>query len=281
MENQITASIKEITPEMAKEILENNHADQRKIKESRVRKYAEEIAIGAWIINGETIVISENGRLLDGQHRVLAVIRANEPIRTLLVENVPEQQNGYDTFATINTENRSNADALYIAGFKDETPLFVKYISLFKAFQARKLKQHASGIRLNNHEIVDEARLIDYEEALIDIERAKRLHSRCDLLSVNYWILAVRVFKNLPDGNKFLEALADCDVNESKHPIMAYKRKLENLQNLGGSSKFNKMRWIGMFRAYDKMIKDEEIGNMIIKPTQDIDYPEWDGYEEA
>jgi hypothetical protein len=43
---------------------------------------ANDIAEGRWELNGQTVVVSEDGRLNDGQHRSLAVVQANKAIRT-------------------------------------------------------------------------------------------------------------------------------------------------------------------------------------------------------
>jgi len=269
-----------ITPEKAKELLENNAENQRKINKQRIKKYAEDMKNGSWVYNGETIIVSKSGKLIDGQHRLMAVVESGCEIETAFVDDVPDEQDGIDTFCTINSENRNNADVLYIDGFKEETSLFVKYISLHKAFLQQKLSSKPSGIRYKNHEIIDLARQEDYKEALEVIERAKRLQKRCDLLQIQIWILAVRVLGELEKGNEFLEKLADCDLEEDFSPITAYKKFLYKIAGVGGIA-YTKMRWIGLFRAYKEFVEGKEVLQMRIKSTQPIDYPSGVDYEEA
>lgn len=72
-----------LTPAMAKVLLEANPAN-RTVKDTVIEKYAVDIANGQWALNGESIKISRDGFLNDGQHRCRAVIHAGMPIRTIV-----------------------------------------------------------------------------------------------------------------------------------------------------------------------------------------------------
>jgi hypothetical protein len=262
-----------ITPEMAKNILENN-SHNRKISKSRVAKFKEEILNGYWLYNGESIVVSETGRLLDGQHRLLACVEANTAIEVNLVTDVEDEQNGIDTFLSINTENRSNADALYIAGFKTETANIVKFISFIEAFNRQRLVQKPNGIKLQNHDVVEIAREYGETTMLGFIERAKKLSERCDLLTLNYWIVMVYTIGQEPDGNLFLEKLAECNVLEKGNPISTLLKYFMTLREQGAAGiKYSKARWIAIFKAYKAFNNKEQLERMHISTKVRLDYP--------
>ena len=62
-----------ITPAMATELLKTN-SNNRPVKEKRILKYAKDMLEGNWIAEtGETIKVLLNGKLGDGQHRLMAV----------------------------------------------------------------------------------------------------------------------------------------------------------------------------------------------------------------
>lgn len=73
-----TVSDVSITPEVAAFILELN-TENRKMKPTVVTRLASIITGGRWINTGEPIIISENGQVNDGQHRLAAIIEANQP----------------------------------------------------------------------------------------------------------------------------------------------------------------------------------------------------------
>ncbi len=270
-----------MTVERAKQLLENNDHN-RKITQSRVLEYAKEMTNGLWLYNGESIIVSESGKLLDGQHRLLAIIESGVEIDIELVENVPDSDGGVDTFLTINTKNRSNVDALTIAGFKDRPQHVAKLMSFKEAFNAKKLMQKPSGMKLLNHEVVELAREFGEDEAIRIIDKALNLAVRTDLLSVPFWILGVYVFEKLPGGDKFLEDIADGQSGRDGEPVSAYLNKLEDFKRTGhGGNAISKGKWLGMFKAYKARVNGEEIKIMRLAIKNPLDYPaDWKSYED-
>ena len=76
-------SMELITPEKAKRIMVKNIAN-RNINKKRVTQYATSMERGEWVENGQTIVLSKEGFLLDGQHRLSAVIKSGVPVRFIV-----------------------------------------------------------------------------------------------------------------------------------------------------------------------------------------------------
>src|SRR5574340_1095955 len=106
----ISASVETITPELAGDLLAKN-PHNRKLRDSRVRRYAEDMIAGRWKVNAETIKIDEDGNILDGQHRLAAIISADMSIPMPVARNVPST-----TFDTVDTgAPRIVADALFIS----------------------------------------------------------------------------------------------------------------------------------------------------------------------
>jgi hypothetical protein len=69
-----------ITPSKAKELLEAN-INNRRVKAEVVDRYAQDIVAGRWKQDtGEVIKISKSGIVLDGQHRLYAIVKANTHI---------------------------------------------------------------------------------------------------------------------------------------------------------------------------------------------------------
>jgi hypothetical protein len=84
----VEAVVREITPAEAEELLGKN-THNRRITERRVDTFARDMKAGKWMVNGEAIKVREDGRLDDGQHRLLAVVKAGVPITTMLVTGIP------------------------------------------------------------------------------------------------------------------------------------------------------------------------------------------------
>lgn len=91
--------IETITPELAQEYLGCN-THNRNVRVNKVKAYAEDMRSGNWMQNGDSIRFSNSGTLLDGQHRLMAVIEAQIPIVMLVVRGLPlESQVTIDTGA--------------------------------------------------------------------------------------------------------------------------------------------------------------------------------------
>jgi len=63
--------------DQALEILEKND-NNRPVRRSLVTKYKTEILRGKWLLNGETAVIDSQGQIVSAQHRLLALVAAEE-----------------------------------------------------------------------------------------------------------------------------------------------------------------------------------------------------------
>ena len=116
MGTSIKADLRQITPALAKSLLTTN-TNNRHVNPRIVKRYAADIKAGAWKLNGESIIFSEDGTLLDGQHRLLAVIEADAPITSLVVGGVAPSAR--DTINTGRTKRVS--DHLAIMGYQNAT----------------------------------------------------------------------------------------------------------------------------------------------------------------
>ena len=84
------AKVQIITPELAEKYLEKNYNNYRHASSTAVNAYAEDMKNGNWELNGESIKFSENGSLIDGQHRLMAVVKAGVRIPMLVVTGIKD-----------------------------------------------------------------------------------------------------------------------------------------------------------------------------------------------
>lgn len=78
-----------ITPELASEYLSHN-TNNRRVKKNVVEKYASDMKNGLWEQSPEPISFYRNGSLRDGQHRLMAIVKANVPVKTYVAFDVPD-----------------------------------------------------------------------------------------------------------------------------------------------------------------------------------------------
>ena len=81
-------SIVTVTPNQAKKWLEGN-VDNRNLREARVLQLAQVLQRDEWELTGDALVFDEDDTLLNGQHRLTAVVVADVPARFLVLRGVP------------------------------------------------------------------------------------------------------------------------------------------------------------------------------------------------
>lgn len=74
--NSMKTELVDVSPALAQTWLNKNHSENRVINPVRVIQYARMMSESAWLPTGESIKFDTLDRLMDGQHRLLAVIKA-------------------------------------------------------------------------------------------------------------------------------------------------------------------------------------------------------------
>lgn len=97
-----------ITPKIAKEILSKYNAKNRDIDQANVRLITHYMRTGRWVFNGEPICFNMDDFLVDGQHRLKAVIDSGIACKFLVVRGL--ETNAYNTIDIGN--KRTSSDIL-------------------------------------------------------------------------------------------------------------------------------------------------------------------------
>lgn len=110
---RITHSTVTVGPEQAQKWLERN-VSNRNVRPARVREYATAMQEDRWVYTADPIRFDEDGRLIDGQHRLMAVVRSGHEVEMHIVRGLArDAQDAVDTGAV-----RTATDALAVRGLK-------------------------------------------------------------------------------------------------------------------------------------------------------------------
>ena len=83
-------AIETIDPKRAKEYLKSN-TENRRVRQAWVERLAGMITRGEWFLTHQGIAFSHDGRLIDGQHRLLAIVEANKPAQMMVARDIEEK----------------------------------------------------------------------------------------------------------------------------------------------------------------------------------------------
>lgn len=89
--NQRTRDGYEISPEQAAKWLERND-NNRNVNVAKVKKMAKDMREGHWDTTHQGIAIASDGTLVDGQHRLLAIVESGVTVRMNVTFNAAKSQ---------------------------------------------------------------------------------------------------------------------------------------------------------------------------------------------
>lgn len=178
-----------LTPEMATELLECNTIN-RPLSDSHVHRIARQINDGKWKFNGDTIKIAKTGDVLDGQHRLWAIIEAKKPVDTILVQGIEK-----DAFSTIDTlrKPRSGADVVALAGQLRYRSVISAALSWMMRWQHGVLQDYRNAAnKIENSDIEEMFRA--HPGMVQAVERVRKVRSLVNhpIIAFLYYLLANR-----------------------------------------------------------------------------------------
>lgn len=191
-----------ITPDIAGEILAKHNTLNRPVKDAKAQEFADDMKHGKWTLDGEPIIFSKEGILLDGQHRLYASwLYAKKSFETTVTLGVDKEN-----FKNIDTgTKRSGGDVLFIDG---------------------KLSGESTKYRTT---LWSAAKIcIEYQRGVIKQKGAKGsvtsadhldfIHKNPDLFK---WIERIKAEKNDMTGSYTAPLAAVCFLANNKFPMKA------------------------------------------------------------
>ena len=104
--------VHDITPEMAKTILTYRNKNNRKYRYNQLAKLSDAIEKGEWKVTNQGLAFDKEGNLIDGQHRLAAVLQTRKTVPMMVATNMPA-----DIFNVVDSGcKRTTGDALDILG---------------------------------------------------------------------------------------------------------------------------------------------------------------------
>jgi len=163
-----------VTPAIAEQYLSKN-IKNRSISQSRVSGYANDMKEGRWLFNPNPVSFDVTGELIDGQHRLLAVIESGCEIDMLILYGAPEASKAIIDF----NRPRSASDILKIEGYADANNIsaLAKKIIAVENGKKAEISTHrdGGGLKSGQYENATKTEVVDYVKenykALYDLNR--------------------------------------------------------------------------------------------------------------
>lgn len=253
-----------ITPEIAEQYLSKNNSNRR-VSQSVLSSYVSDMQNGRWMLNPNPITISEDGTLIDGQHRLLAIAKSGVTLEMFVCFGVKNE-----TIDVIdNGKSRTASDVLQIGGYANATNISAiarKIMSHEKgnaSILSTPSSHHTSGA--TRIEVSSKKEVVDYcrenyemlHEILIGAEKIYKPASM-KLLSLSDIGFLLYSLKPREKGIEFLQTVIGGIDLQEKTPALAFRRILERVYVKKDYPLTPKDVTALAFSAFGKFLKGEE-----------------------
>lgn len=233
--DSIKTDVVTITPTIAEKLLSRN-THNRNVSRTNYNKVREAMVAGEWELNGEAIKVATNGRILDGQHRLLVSAENNLTFTTLIVYGLPSEiQDTMDT-----GKARSIGDVLRLNGINaaNETAGIATALVRLEKYGIRAALHGTSGggregYSVTSRQVLDRCIAEPSITELISIVRnVRKLGTGAVVPGMLYYIFSGI---DVDDTEYFFEKLASGEGLESGSPILALRNALISMAGERGA----------------------------------------------
>jgi len=220
-----------VTPELAQGWLTYNTMN-RPLSDKLVAKYAETMRSGNWKSNGDTVSFAIDDTLLDGQHRLAAIVKSGVALEMIVVSNLEK-----DVFSTKDTgRKRSGADILGILGEQNASTVAAVLVKL--------VHYYAGCAHLNNSLAVDYPEALRAYPEVRDICKHYQLRSLCRFSSsiLAAYVVCSRV--NKAQADEFFARVADGIGLTADSPERLLREQLLRMHDGGTKGRTAAMAWV-------------------------------------
>ena len=226
----ITYSTEQVTQEMAARWLSVNTGN-RPVSKGSVARFAADIKNDRWMETADPIKLAEGeSRLVDGQHRCLAIVSAKKAITTAVARGVSP-----DTFVVQDCgKKRTPGDTFHVAGFVDTNIL---------SSAVRKALMLMSGLapRHSHRNIISTHELMDYMEENKDaFEAAMRTKHRMVGIMPASLCVAMRFVLGIIDDERasiFFDTLSTGIGLQEGNSVYTLRERLRKIMSERGTRK--------------------------------------------
>lgn len=222
--HEVRVEIVDVTPAQAEEWLGRNDRNRNK-KEFKVEQFARDMRAGNWQMTAEPVKFAWDGKLLDGQNRLTALVRAGRTVRMMVVFGLThESQDVMDTGAA-----RTPGDSLQIHGFANAQAL-AAMAKLMVLWKTDRFYVDTAEQRVTHSEVQDFVR----GNELAAFATAHCAGMRLTVLAPPSALAAAFYITAMVDheaAQEFFARLSDGVGLPSGSPILAARQRMQKIRN--------------------------------------------------
>lgn len=261
-----TTSYVSVDPETAARWLGSNKVN-RNVRVAKINQYAADMAEGRWNLSNDAICFAPDGTLLNGQHRLHAIMKSGATIVMLIVRNMPALAM---TSMDIGS-SRTAADALGFAGEKS-THLLAAAAKLAivysdgRIYKDSKVQATSPGAI---QEFVDNNPLIRHSVQLTQTVRSK-IDAAPSVLAAAHWIIADAA--GVAAADIYIHQLANRAQEPADSAVLAVDSRLRQLRYK--RSQYSQRAYLALLiKGWNHYSRDRRVTSLTISAAAKIPTP--------
>lgn len=257
-----------ITPDMARLWLDRNVKNRKKRRDG-IEAYARDIRSGNWLVTGDSVKFDWFGNVIDGQHRLEAIVLANRAIQTVVVWGVdPKAQDRVDTGII-----RQFRDQLALRNIKhsDIIAPMLRRVILWDEPYGERVQFNRNRVTAAELEAAFVKRQADVEEcAAFVAPLSKDSGISASLLAFIFWILRQA---NDTEAREFIRKMSTgADIGE-KDPIMILRKRIpKHKKDSRATIAQAQILWLAMF-AWNAWMEEREVTRLLLPGMSNETFP--------
>jgi hypothetical protein len=208
MNEKLHTEIVTITPKQAKTWLEKNNQNNRSLRMEQAKRFARDMGAGHWNLTHQGIAFYEDGTIADGQHRLMAIVLADMPMKFLVTKGLQK----ISSKAIDQNVPRQAFDAIAIAG----GPVWIErnVVAIVRFIRTKIVN---NDVQMSTPEILEFA--LRHESNLILanklISGARRRHVTAAGMGANYFC-AISGGESFEKLKRFSQVMITGEITNSK-----------------------------------------------------------------
>lgn len=259
-----TIEVEKITPKVASALLEGN-TQNRSLKPRVVTAYARDMMTGRWADQGDPIRLNGDGTLLDGQHRLHAIVESGTAQKMVVVRGVSKK-----AILTMDTgARRTFSDVLKLHGYQHVTQLAASARMLMLLEQGLDVRSSRSG-GFTNTEMLEwiqaNDRLPSHVSKITNLGHHYIARTRSPLIAIRH---TLDKKGTVAEVDAFIESLRTGANLAEGDPIHTLRRTLESLLVTKQTKVIPVVIHAVTIKAWNAWLRGESVHVLRFKPGGD------------
>lgn len=247
---------------MASKILKKN-TNNRPVSDGTVKRYAKAMKDGKWHFNGEPIIIASDDSLLDGQHRLQAIIASGLPQPMIMVKGV--NKNAYKTIDVGKKRSAADALATYDKDYTKHRAIIAAAITTISHFKNWSYDEHARSNVMYHEDVIDflekNKKLLKSVGFIAPMSGAKKLAPYSCLVALHFLFSQ----KDNALSQDFFNKLNSGEGLSKNHPVLLLRNRLVEIRHAGGVFRSREVIPY-LVKAWELLRRNEAVERLRVNP---------------